>query len=400
MGIEATTPEPDRSPWDAVVIGAGPAGSMAARELAVRGARVLLVERHEFPREKVCGGCLNSRALAVLRSAGLDSLAERAGGVPLRSFGLGVRGRAVRLDLPAGMAVSRARFDAELAAAAVAAGVQFRAETEARIGEVEAATRLVLLGTGRDLRPVAARLVLVATGLGLPRMPYGSALRLRVARHSRVGTGCFLDDAPPGYETGTIHMAVGGAGYVGLVRLADGRLHVAGAIRPGAIHDAGGPGAAAASILAEAGLPEVPGLETATWRGTPGLTRRARPLADERLLILGDAAGYVEPFTGEGIAWALASARAIGPLAVRAIERWEPRLAHDWEILHGRVVRSRQVLCRAAAGILRRPWLTRAAFQLIARLPISAGKLLECYDGEEGPWAFRPDGVDLSGRKA
>jgi flavin-dependent dehydrogenase len=363
--------------WDAIVIGAGPAGAMSARELAVRGARVLLVERHEFPREKVCGGCLNGHALAVLRSAGLGSLPERSGGVPLRSFRVGVRGRAVRLDLPVGMAVCRARFDAELVATAVDAGVQFLPGTEAQVGPVNGAKRLVHLGRGNDRRPIAARLVLAATGLGLPRLCFGSAPQTWVARKSKVGTGCFLDAAPADYDAGAIHMAVGRAGYVGLVRLGDGRLHVAGAIEPGVLHQGDGVGAIAAAILAEAGLPPVPRLATAIWRGTPGLTRRTRPLADERLLILGDAAGYVEPFTGEGIAWALASARAIAPLAARAIERWDPRLTREWEDLHGRVVRRRQVLCRAAAGILRRPWLTRAAFEVIARLPAPSGLFLE-----------------------
>ncbi len=377
MDSQATTEACDRRSWDAIVIGAGPAGAMAARELAVRGAEVLLVERRGFPREKVCGGCLNGHALAVLRSAGLGSLAERSGGVPLQSFRLGVRGRSVQLDLPAGLAVSRARFDQELVAAAVDAGVQFLPGTEAQVGTVEGAKRHVHLGRGNDPRTIAASLVLVATGLGPPHLPEGSAPRTRVARASKVGTGCFLDAGSTHYDAGTIHMAVGRTGYVGLVRLGDGRLHVAGAVRPAVLHDAGGPGAAAAVILAEAGFAPVPGLGAALWRGTPGLTRRTRPLADERLLILGDAAGYVEPFTGEGIAWALATARAIGPLAARGIEHWEPPLAREWEVLHGRVVRRRQVLCRAAAGILRRPWLTRAAFEIISRLPVSVGRLLD-----------------------
>src|SRR5579875_1062956 len=105
MRFTKQTADPSsHSTWDAVVIGAGPAGAMAARELAVGGAHVLLVERRDFPREKVCGGCLNGHALAVLRSAGLEGLPGCTEGVPLRSFRLGVRGRSARLDLPAGVA--------------------------------------------------------------------------------------------------------------------------------------------------------------------------------------------------------------------------------------------------------------------------------------------------------
>ncbi len=59
--------------WDAVVVGAGPAGALAAHQLAVGGARVLLVEKKRFPRWKVCGACLNGQALAVLDSTGLGA---------------------------------------------------------------------------------------------------------------------------------------------------------------------------------------------------------------------------------------------------------------------------------------------------------------------------------------
>jgi flavin-dependent dehydrogenase len=371
-----TTGYGEVSRWDAIVIGAGPAGAMAARELAAGGVRVLLVERRAFPREKVCGGCLNGHALAALHSAGLAGVIERSGGVPLQTFRIGVSGRSARLDLPIGIAVSRGRFDAELVAAAVDAGARFLPRTEARVGAVDGATRLVHLGRGRDETTLRARVVLAATGLGASCLPPDAAPRTRVAGGSRVGTGCLLEDGPAEYGAGTIFMAVGRAGYAGLVRLRDGRLHIAGALRPTELRRPGGASAAAATLLAEAGFPPLPGLEAARWQGTAGLTRRTRPLADSRLFVLGDAAGYVEPFTGEGIAWALAAGRAIAPLALGAIERWEPRLGREWETLHGRVVRRRQTVCRAAAAVLRRPWLTRAAFEIIVRLPGSCGGVL------------------------
>jgi flavin-dependent dehydrogenase len=375
--ISRMTDSAIRSRWDVVVIGAGPAGAMAARELAVGGASVLLVERRGFPREKVCGGCLNGHALAVLRSAGLAELPERSEGVPLRSFRLAVRGRSARLRLPVGVAVSRARFDVELVDAAVEAGVRFLPWTEARVGDMEGGTRRVYLDGRRADRRIRARLVLAATGLGLSCLTENSAPRTRVLLGTRVGIGCLVDNGPSDYDGATIHMAVGRAGYVGLVRLADGRLHVAGAIQPRFLREAGGPGSAAGMILGEAGFSPISGLKTARWQGTIGLTRRTRPLADTRLFVLGDAAGYVEPFTGEGIAWALAAGRAIGPLALRAVERWEPRIAREWETLHARVVGRRQIFCRAAAAVLRRPWMVRAAFELLVRLPTSAGRFVD-----------------------
>ena len=67
--------------WDCVVIGAGPAGALAAREVARRGASVLLLDRAAFPRYKVCGCCLNPRSLGVLDRVGLGHLVGQLGGV-------------------------------------------------------------------------------------------------------------------------------------------------------------------------------------------------------------------------------------------------------------------------------------------------------------------------------
>src|SRR5690606_7579051 len=69
--------------WDAVVIGAGPAGSVAAYLLARAGGRVLLIERKPLPRYKVCGACLSSSAVALLNQLGLGTLLENLPQVPL-----------------------------------------------------------------------------------------------------------------------------------------------------------------------------------------------------------------------------------------------------------------------------------------------------------------------------
>ena len=109
------------------------------------------------------------------------------------------------------------------------------------------------------------------------------------------------------------------------------------------------------------------------------MTVRAPCLASERVFVLGDAAGYVEPFTGEGIAWALASAEAVVPLALAAVQRWDPALIAEWECAYRRVI-GRRVLCHAAAEILRRPGLTRAAFSILARIPGLAAPLLKALN--------------------
>jgi flavin-dependent dehydrogenase len=189
------------------------------------------------------------------------------------------------------------------------------------------------------------------------------------------------DLAPPFYSEHVIYLACAEAGYVGLVRLEDGRLDVAAAFDREAVRDAGGPGNAAARILTEVGWPAVPGLAELPWRGTPTLTRRAVRLAGERLFVLGDAAGYVEPFTGEGMAWALAGAAAVAPLAARAARSWEPGLAPAWEKVYRRTVARRQTLCRLVAKVLRHPGLVRGIIHLLAWLPGLAGPVLRHLNG-------------------
>src|SRR5437588_11962105 len=88
--------------WDVAVVGAGPAGTTAARELARRGAAVLLLDRARFPRYKVCGCYLNGNALATLKALGLGGLTAKCGAGPIRSFLLGTYGIAARMPLPEG----------------------------------------------------------------------------------------------------------------------------------------------------------------------------------------------------------------------------------------------------------------------------------------------------------
>ena len=171
-------------------------------------------------------------------------------------------------------------------------------------------------------------------------------------------------------------MAVEQGGYVGLVRVEEGWLNVAAAFDSNYIKQCGGAGTAAQRILACSGFAPAPGLHDARWQGTPLLTRRTRPIAGERYFLVGDAAGYIEPFTGEGMAWAMISAQAIVPLVRKGIDHWDPGLPRAWESIHRRLVTNRQFLCRAMAALLRRPRLALAAFEVAARVPRVAQLLI------------------------
>jgi flavin-dependent dehydrogenase len=365
----------DGTTWDAIAIGAGPAGAMAARRLALAGARVLLVEKKQLPRPKVCGACLSRAALAELQLAGLGSLVGRLGGIAMDEFQLRFRGRLLRIDLAGGAVLSRERFDAGLAAEAVKAGCRLIDGTLAFVGGESGGMRSVrLLRHGRCVHS-AARTILTATGLGQCVIP-GSPPFTKVSAGSRIGAGCRIGQAPSAYVDHTVFMAVGSQGYVGIVRVEDETLNVAAAFDSALVRRARTPGAAACEILREAGAPEVAGLDRADWQGTPALTRRTRPLSQDGIFFLGDAAGYVEPFTGEGIAWALASARVVEPFALEAIDRWEPRLGRDWARAHHSSIGRRQLVCRALALGLRRPWLIRLGFEVLDRLPLAGSGVI------------------------
>ena len=367
--------------WDALVVGAGPAGALAARQAALAGNRVLLVDCKNFPRPKVCGACLNGQALTILKSVGLDELPETLGGVMLDMFDVRSSGRGVRLALPAGLAVSRMRFDAALVSQAIAAGVEFLPETLATLGGLcrgdRDECRTVSLRYGDSApREALARVVLAADGLPHASLRSHPEFSSRVAARSPIGIGGQVTEYPAAFVPGTIFMAVGRQGYVGLVRVEEGLLNIAAALAPGFVKAAGGPAAAIAAVVEQAGLPRIPALPEADWQGTLPLTRRTRHAAARRVLLLGDAAGYVEPFTGEGMAWAFAAASATPPFIERARASWDTAVEAEWQATLERMVRRRQRWCRLLAAALRHPLAIRLLLETVSLIPSLASPIV------------------------
>lgn len=364
--------------WDVIVIGAGPAGALAAREAARGGAKTLLVERKPFPRSKVCGACLNRSALSVLEAVGLGEPVRRLPGLPVHEFHVRSGGRGLSLPLPEGLAVARDRFDAALASAAVDAGAAFLTETTAAIGDIDDDVqgneanefRRVSLRDAANKQFVArARIILAADGLGHTSLDAHAEFASRVDPASRIGLGGVVADFPAFYRSGTIFMGVGRAGYVGLVRVNEHELNVAAAVDAEFIRVQHTPAAALATILAEAGFPPVRALDSAVWQGTLPLTRRSLSLAGRRVLLLGDAAGYVEPFTGEGMAWALAAAAQSAPFVRQGLENWNRALELQWSRQLRRLVTRRQRWCRCLSMLLRHPRLSRGVLAAISLAP-------------------------------
>ncbi len=364
--------------WDAVVVGAGPAGAMTALELGRLGKRVLLLDRRAFPRWKVCGATLSPGARDLLVDAGLGGLLQTLGATTLHTLRLG--GWSMQADLPLNGSISISRYALDLALIREArrAGVYFCPEARGRLGTLSSDGRVVGVTTGGETVEVTARSVVAADGLGSGLMaqagvpsevPHSSRRRL-------VGLGGVFSGSTPGYGPGVIHMAVGGAGYVGLSRIEDGSLNVAAALAPESLKGLGSPGAVVGSLLSECGWPSLPDPPSEGWMGTPELTRRPRQPGAERLFAVGDAGGYVEPFTGEGVFWALTGARLSAPFIARVGSFWDPGLLKGWSRAHAGLVGRAQRICRLISWTLARPSLSRGLIRMLRGHPALAGPLV------------------------
>ena len=357
--------------WDVVVVGAGPAGSMLALELGHRGCSVLLLERLPFPRFKVCGACLNGTAQEALEHAGLGELMARAGAPRLTELQMTGWGRTSSVTLHGSAVLSREVLDQALVRAAVEEGVVFVQGVSAELGQMRDKTRALNVRDGEQDQSVQARVVVSAAGLQSLRSSsmVGHAPVAKIQADSRVGVGAVLEVGGSGYGPGTIYMVIGPGGYVGLVRQEDRRLNVAAAFDTDWVRRCGSPERAVRTHLKWAGMPELPKKIYRGWKGTPCLTRRPSSLGGERLFLVGDAAGYVEPFTGEGMGWALRGAQELAPLVQAGVTHWEGTLVHRWEEIHQRQIRRSQHICKAVAWGLRRPWIARQALRVFGLIP-------------------------------
>ncbi len=303
---------------DVAIVGGGPAGSACALALARAGLEVTLVERRQFPRRKVCGEYLNGGAVAALEDLGLGA-AVRAIGSPLRGIRLVPPG-AGPLELPfptPALACERSALDALLLTAAEAAGATVvRGQAEELVFESGRVAGIVVRGEDGERRSLAARITvgadgagsLVARKLGLAK-PAGGRKRFAIGGHYD-GFGDLGDH---------VEMYVGTGAYFAINPLGGGRSNVMVVVREsdlatwsGAV-DEGMRGKAA-----ELGR----GHRSFAGARRMGPRVSVGPLAFDvtgasapGALLIGDAAGFLNPFTGQGVFLALRSARE----AARAI---------------------------------------------------------------------------------
>lgn len=299
---------------DVVVVGAGPGGSSAAAGLARRGASVLLLEASEHPRAKACAEYASPRIVEELARIGLGPEAWRHAAVPLSGMDLHAGAHRVRIGYAdrrgprTAWGLDRRRFDARLAEHAAASGAMLE-ERSRVIGLLDGVGRVrgvrVRRPDGRD-EPIRADHVIGADGARstVARL-LGIEARVRMPR--RLGLVAHYEPVDGLDDHGEMHAARGW--YVGLAPIA-GALNVGMALPMGPSRPA-----EARFTEAIAGLPAVArrlgvSRRIGPIRGATPIGHRVRDVAGPGWLLVGDAAGFVDPFTGEGIHRALRAARA------------------------------------------------------------------------------------------
>jgi flavin-dependent dehydrogenase len=411
---ESTEPICDNSNWDVVIIGAGVAGSTAALSL-IRlhpTARVLLLERSIWPRQKVCGCCLSRRAVSLLGELGVsfDASAIRATDEPTRIHAAKLSGyrlscgrMTAQIAVAGGVAVSRASLDSAIVNMAVEHGVVFyhgvSVCVDPEMPTNEKPLWRVRLSSSSLTASVHARRVIVADGLAGASLREVTSAGLipppSIKPRSRVGVSCMIESGSELSQPGIISMYVAADGYVGAVTMLDGSVNLAAAVSPNAVKSPGGPKAAVSRVLHSCGATP-PSLANVRLLGAGQLTRR-RPIRElPGLIAIGDASSYVEPFTGEGMSWAAAEGIAAGRAVGASLSREASVLSG--ESLVGTAHEPRRTFISMIRPLLRSPVVCTAAIQGL-RLPgISGLAVRACGWGEETGEDFAARDHSLSTR--
>jgi flavin-dependent dehydrogenase len=322
---------PDGRVLDVLVAGAGPAGSAAAALLARAGYTVAAVDRAAFPRDKACSEYMSPETVRLLDRFGVVPALEAAGAEPLQGTvvtaarGSRLHGRFALAGpppfRPTGLAVSRRVLDHALVGAARAAGalVLERTAVEELVYDHGAVGGAVVRDAGGARRVLRARLTVGADGLrSLVARRIG---RRRHGRPRRLAFVAHVDGVEGMGDSAELH--VGRQAYAGLNPIGGGRTNVALVVAAELAAPARG---RAEAFLREA-MTRFPGIHQRVARGTlarpvlatgPFAAWSGRVVADGAALV-GDAADFFDPFTGEGIHSALRGALLLADAADRAL---------------------------------------------------------------------------------
>lgn len=346
--------------WDTVVIGAGPAGAVCAYELARNGVSVLLVDKNACPRWKVCGGCLTALGLDTLQKIGLLSVLDDIQSPHVERVDIHWNARHFSSPLRAMRAVSREDLDSRLVLAAKQRGARMLTGVYARM----ISPCRIQLRLDSSSVVVETKTIVRASGLDRSTDLYHGENSM-IAKRSWIGAGVTIQPQPQHeIPLGVLTMAIGPRGYLGRLRLGDGRVNWAAAVDPDFVRSHAGILDALRRIWQVSDL-DPDELPDEGWKGTPRLTR-CRPVQEGSVFSVGDAAGFVEPITGEGMSWAIATGVAVAPCVIDYLQSVSMA---NWANAYRRLMMTRRLRCALVAKALRWPKVTSAALRLAQMNP-------------------------------
>jgi len=365
---------------DVAIVGGGPAGAIIASLLARAGHDVTVFERSPAYRWRACGVFASPATVGALRRVGLAeaTLARVARPIPQ-----------MRVETPSGIAFrlpygdgepvgfDRSALDPALLDEARAAGASVCTSARVEAVDLDGARPVLHVRTADGLERHSARLVVGADGgTSIVARAAGVARPARLA--PRVGLTYHLEDRP-GDPRADARMRVISDGYVGVAPVPGGRVNVGIVLGRSWGPRLAADGAEAIASEIVAGIPLLDGVggsppDPAAWRtgarldrvaGASPLGHRVKGRAGSTWLVVGDAAGFLDPFTGEGLHRAVVSAE-LGAHAVAAALRGDPRAFPAYDRAMRRRFAAKDVVSWLVQVFLERPALFEYAARRIA----------------------------------
>ncbi len=366
---------------DVVVVGAGPAGSGVALQLRRLGHRVRLLDRAQFPRPKPCGEYLHPGTVRVLErlglGAGVHAAAARIHGI----FLAGPDGASVWAPFPSGcgLLLPRAQLDHLLVQAAVQAGVEF--QEGYRVDAVLPGSPPVVVARdgGRTLQ-LRARLVVGADGLH--SVVARAVHPVRPPAHPRTTVGAYFEGLGCEDPRGELH--VGPGWYVGVAMYGNGVGNVVAALPQEMLRKVRDPRTAFARACEV--LPVLRHRMRNARPATPFACVGPLGFVERRawapgVLLVGDAAGTVDPMTGQGVYLALRGAELAARFAHRFLCTEDLQVLVDYDRARRRTFRRVWCISQLLQWGLRRPWLARWFMRCVVEFPALASWLVGAVGG-------------------